>query len=119
MNRPPDDDLRRMFAEARRADEEKAPAFRGVLDRGIARRSAKHPRIAWSLVAAAAIVVVISIWSLHRSPKIPPGRIETWKPPTEFLLAASTTKLFDAMPTLANPVPDYSPLLAKEKGRKS
>lgn len=120
MSRPSDDDLRRIFAAARRADEEQAPAFRRVLERGAAHRPAKPARIARALVAAAgAAVIVIAVWSRHRAPEIAVARVETWTPPTQFLLEASFTKLFDTMPTLANPVPDYSPLLTKEKGRKS
>jgi hypothetical protein len=120
MNRPPDDDLRGLFDEARRADEEKAPPFRRVLERGSARRFATPRRIGRALaVGAASILIVISARMLHRSPPIPVGRIETWKPPTDFLLEAAFTELFDTIPELPKPVPDYSLLLAKEKGDKS
>lgn len=123
MNRPDDDDLRGLFERARRADEEKAPPFRRVLGRGETRR---HSRPVWigrafavAATAVTVIVVVISARSLHRPQEIPQARIETWKAPTDFLLEASSTELFDSLPTLSNPVPDYSPLLTNEKGSKS
>jgi hypothetical protein len=121
MNRP-DDDLRRLFEETRRSDEEKAPPFRRVLERDLSRR----PSPGWTvrvLAAAAAavmvIAVVISARSLHRPQEISQARIETWKAPTDFLLEPSFTELFDSVPTLSNPVPDYSALLTKRKGNKS
>ena len=72
---------------------------------------------------AAAVVVVIGVRGLRRPPEIPPARIEarieTWKAPTDFLLEPSFTEPLNAVPTLAEPVPDYSSLLAESKGRKS
>jgi len=119
VSRRPDEDLRGLFAAARRADEEKAPPFRRVLEGGAGRRFAQPRWIGWACaVACGAVAVAISTWSLHRPPEIPPGRIEAWTPPTEFLLDASFTELFDTVPTLLKPVPDYSPLLAQEKGTK-
>ena len=127
MNGPPDDDLRRLFAELRRTDEANAPTFRRLLEGGARRRFAAHRRSGWTfatgLAAAATIVAVaLSTWSLHRPPR-PPGpssdRIETWRPATEFLLDASFTDLLDTVPALPQPVPDYSSLLTREKGPRS
>lgn len=122
MNRRDDDDLRGLFDEARRADEKKAPPFRRVLGRDVSRR----PSSGWTgriLAAAAAgvtaIVVVVAARSLQRPQEIPTARIETWTPPTDFLLEGSFTELFDTLPALSKPVPDYSPLLTNEKGSKS
>ena len=122
MSQPPDDDLRGLFEEARRADEGKAPPFRRVLERGAARRSAS-PRfgraLAVAAAAVAAIVVVISAPGFRRPRETASGRIETWRPPTDFLLETSSSELFHTIPALPDPPPDYSTLLAKEKGSTS
>jgi len=121
MSRPPnDDELRGLFREARRADEEAAPPFRRVLQRRPTLRFAGSGRTGRAFaVAAAAVVIVIAAMTLRRSPEIPADRIETWKPPTDFLREGAFTELFDTTPTLPEPVPDYSLLLANEKGDKS
>lgn len=122
MNRPDDGDLREIFERARRDDEANAPPFRRLLERDVSRR----PSSSWTgrvLAAAAAgvtaIVVVVAALSLHRPQEKPSARIEAWKPPTDFLLEGSATELFDTLPTLSRPVPDYSPLLENEKGSQS
>lgn len=119
MNRPPDDDLHALFDEARRADEEGAPPFRRVLEPQVARKFAR-PR--WMgrpfAAAAAAVVVAILVRTFHRLPETPRPGVETWKPPTDFLLEASFTNSLDETPMLPEPVPDYSRLLEKEKGSK-
>jgi hypothetical protein len=121
MREPRDDEIRRLFEEARRNDEAKAPAFRRVLDRDASRRHA--PRwIGRALAAAAAVIVLtLAVRLLRPTPEAPTVRIEEWKPATDVLLEASFTDLFDVTPVLPEPVPDYAPLLAKqkEKGTKS
>jgi hypothetical protein len=120
MNRAPDDDLRELFDEARRADEQKAPPFRRILQSRAPAAFAPSRRIARALaVAAAATAVVILARSPRRPPGAPPDHIESWKAPTDFLLGASFTALFDTVPNLTPPVPDYSPLLEEEKGSTS
>ncbi|HEY0780827.1 MAG TPA: hypothetical protein VGE98_00115 [Thermoanaerobaculia bacterium] len=118
MTQRSDDDLRARFAALRRADEAGAPPFLRVLA-GRPRRSAARPRrTAWSLALGAAAVAALAIspWLLRRSPEVSPGRIETWKPATGFLLDTPSSALYDTLPTLPQPVPDYSPLLNGEKG---
>jgi len=120
MSRPPnDDELRGLFREARRADEEAAPPFRRVLQRRPTLRFAGSGWIGRAFAVAAAVVLAIAAVTLRRSPEIPADRIETWKPPTDFLREGAFTELFDTTPTLPEPVPDYSLLLANEKGDKS
>ena len=124
MREPRDDEIRRLFEEARRNDEANAPPFRRVLERDASRRHA--PRwigraIATAAAAAAVVVLTLAVRLLRPTPEAPTARIEEWKPATDVLLEASFTDLFDATPVLPEPVPDYAPLLAKqkEKGTKS
>ena len=122
MKPPDDDDLRGLFDEARRADEGKAPPFRRFLERDVPRRASSGWTgrvLAVAATAVTAIVVVLSAGSLHRPQETPQARIETWRAPTDFLLEASSMELFSTTPALSKPVPDYSPLLANEKGSKS
>jgi hypothetical protein len=119
VNRP-DDDLKKLFEEARRESEGAAPPFRRVVERRPARSPVIPRPIRLALAGAAAVVVVvIGVRSFRRPPEIPLARIETWRAPTDFLLEPSFTDPFNTLPTLAAPVPDYSSLLAETKGRKS
>ncbi|MCM3874868.1 MAG: hypothetical protein NEA02_00465 [Thermoanaerobaculia bacterium] len=109
-----DEDLRRLFEERRISDEEKAPPFRMLLTRG---RSG--PRLApigpARLVAAAAAILAVAV-SLSLFRRQPAVRVGDWKAPTDFLLEAPYPGLLDSTPTLPEAVPDYSLLLATEKG---
>lgn len=114
-----------MHDEARRADEKGAPSFRDVLEVEAPVRAAPF-WIGRAVAAAAAMVVLAASLRLaHRAPETRLVRIETWKPPTDFLLGVSFTDLFDTTPALPPDVPDYAPLLtreeekANEKGKKS
>ena len=82
---------------------------------------AKRSRIGWGLaVAAGAVAFAISTWTLREMQPRPMqfGRIEEWKPATEFLLKVSSSAVFDTLPALPQPVPDYSPVLTQEKGSR-
>jgi hypothetical protein len=110
-----DDDLRRLFDEARRADEEKAPPFRIVLGRPGSR--ARVERIPLGILAAAAAILAFAVsLALFRPEPPAPIRIADWRSPTDFLLAPPYPDLFGSPPSLPEPVPDYSPLLASQKG---
>jgi hypothetical protein len=114
-----DEDLRRLLEERRTTNEEQAPPFRKLLERG--RSGARPARIGPAglvTAAAATLALAVSLALLHRRPQ-PATRIEDWKAPTDFLLEASYPDLLDTTPVLPEAVPDYSPLLAKEKGSKS
>jgi hypothetical protein len=120
MSQRPDDDLRALFAESRRAEEETAPSFRRVLGRSSPARPSGGRWVVRTLAAAAAVIVAVaSIRSVRRSPETSPARIETWAPPTDFLREPPFAGLLDTTPTLPESVPDYSPLLTKEKGIRS
>jgi hypothetical protein len=112
-----DEDLRRLFEERRTSGEEKAPPFRGFLERG--RSDGTRPariRLAGLVTAAAAILALaVSLTLFHRRPPLAIP-IEEWKAPTDFLLEASYPDLLDTMPAPPEAVPDYSLLLATEKG---
>lgn len=111
-----DEDLRRLFEERRTTDEEKAPPFRKLLERG--RSGARRARIGPAgLVTAAAATVALagSLALLHRRPQ-PAISIEEWRAPTDFLLDASYPNVLDTTPAPPEAVPDYSLLLATEKG---
>jgi hypothetical protein len=110
-----DDDLRRLFEERRTADEGKAPPFRKLLGRG--RSGARPARIGpagLATAAAATLALAVSLALFHRSPQ-PAISIEEWKAPTDFLLDFSYPSLLDTIPA-PEAVPDYSLLLATEKG---
>jgi len=122
VSRDPDDDLRRLLGEARQKDERAAPPFRRILELHRAARPGTPRRIRWIVVATVGAAIVAGVLSTHRLPsrsEASLGRIEAWRPPTAFLLETSFRGLFDTTPTLARPVPDYSPLLAREKGNRS
>jgi hypothetical protein len=110
-----DEDLRGLFEERRTLDEEKAPQFRKVLERG---RSGARPAgigpVRLVTAAAAIVALAVSVALLQRPQ--PAIRIEDWKAPTDFLLEAPYPDLLDTMPALPEAVPDYSRLLATEKG---
>lgn len=114
-----DDDLGPLFEKARRRDEKGAPSFRRVLDRVRAPHAAPL-RIGRAAAAAFALVVLaISLKIGLRARETRPNRIEAWKPPTDFLLEASFTELFDTTPLMPDAVPDYAPLLAREKQKEN
>ena len=119
----PDDDLRQLFLEEKRTDEERAPSFERVLARAPSGRfsgSRRNPRVLAAAAAAAAVVAAaIFVPSLRRTPEAPPARIETWKAPTDFLLERTSPEVFETIPALSSPPPDYAPLLDREKGSKS
>ena len=111
-----DEDLRRLFEKRRTVDEEKAPPFRKLLERG--RSGARPARIGPAglvTAAAAALALAVSLALLHRTPP-PAVRIEDWRAPTDFLLDVSYPNLLDTTPVPPEAVPDYSLLLATEKG---
>ncbi len=124
MSRDPDDELRRLYGALRQADEESAPPFRRVLERGAGRPIAEPRRFSrpWTTgiatIGAAALFAtfLFSTWNLHRPSTIPTASIETWQPATDFLLDPSFDDLLDTVPELPRPVPDYSTLLTEEKG---
>ncbi|MGZ5380640.1 MAG: hypothetical protein ACXWFQ_02160 [Thermoanaerobaculia bacterium] len=113
-----DEDLRRLFEERWTSAEEKAPPFRKLLERG--RSDARPARVGpvRFVAAAAAILALAASVALFRRPQ-PAIPIEDWKAPTDFLLEAPYPDLLDTKPALLEAVPDYSPLLATEKGTTS
>jgi len=114
-----DEDLRRLFGERRASDEEKAPPFRNVLERGRSgARATRMGRARLIMAAAAVLIFAVSLALFHRRPQ-PEIRIGDWRAPTDFLLEASYPDLFDTTPALLEAVPDYAPLLANEKGKTS
>lgn len=113
-----DEDLRQLFEERRTSREEKAPPFRKVLERGGS--AARLNRIgAGRLVMAAAAIVALAVSLTLLRRTSPDIRIGDWKAPTDFLLEASYPDLLDTTPALLEAVPDYSSLLATEKGTTS
>ena len=113
-----DEDLRRLFEKRRISGEEMAPPFRKLLERE--RSGARAARIGTArLVAAGAAIlaVAVSLALFHRGPQL--TGIGEWKAPTDFLLEVSYPDLLDTSPVLLEAVPDYSLLLATEKGSTS
>ena len=101
MNEFHDDELRSRFAELRAADERDAPEFHAVLDRANhrpirldARTRRWLPRIAWSLAAAAAIVLAIGITRESRQRRaFVPVTLSIWTSPTASLLRTPGSEL--------------------------
>ena len=111
-----DDDLRRLYAERRRADEAAAPPFRRILGRPPRRAPGRLGR---ALAAAAALVVLaVGARLLTRAPEPPPAEVGNWAAPTDFLLDSPYPGLTDTTPRLVEPVPDYSLLLRDESPSK-
>ena len=108
-----DRELARLFRESRLADEAWAPGFRQILARAPGdARSARRPylfaAVALALVAA---VTLVGALLLRRPPAADLGRaiaLEDWRPSTDALLRMPDQELFDSLPELPGPVPDYS-----------
>jgi hypothetical protein len=112
-----DKDLQRLFEERRTSAEENAPPFRKLLERGRSRaRTSRAGPVRFVAAAAAILALAVSV-VLFRRPQ-PAILIEDWKAPTDFLLESPYPDLLVTRPAPLEAVPDYSPLLATEKGTK-
>ena len=115
MRREDDSDreLARMFREVRREDEASAPGFRQILARGRAdRHSSRRPRLLVAAAVALSAIVLIGVLLSRRppAPEAPEGSIALgdWRAATDVLLRTPGGDLFDSVPILPAPIPDYS-----------
>ena len=85
-----DDQLRNAFAELRRAETARIPAFRIHGRRG--RRP--HMRLAFAVV----LLIVLAVVMIPRRP--PQPSISAWRAPTDFLLQTPGRELLTSVPDL-------------------
>jgi hypothetical protein len=101
---PEDDrDLRDLFAELRRREQQAAPSFPRVWAAAQARREPR-PRLRFAL-AAAAIVALLLGWPRSKPVRAPdaPSAVARWRSPTAFLLATPGRELLSTIPALGAP----------------
>ncbi len=104
-----DPQLRRLFADQRRTDAPRAPAFEAVTARDDAR-----PAFSWlrPAVALAVVAVMLAVFAWDRQPQEQlVASVLDWESPTDFLLESPTAELSDATSSIAQIVPH----LATEK----
>lgn len=97
-----DDDLRRAFAELRRADSEGAPAYEAVMARRRAdqRRMSLVPLLGTTLAAGVLLASLVTGLAMRRTaaPSPAPLAIEEWTAPTDFLLQTPGSDILDSVP---------------------
>jgi hypothetical protein len=84
-----DDQLRDAFAELRRAETARVPAFR-IRDR--------RPKPYLRLAFAALLLIVLAVVMIPRRP--PQPSISAWRAPTDFLLQTPGRELLSSVPDL-------------------
>lgn len=113
-----DSDLRRLFREAREADEASAPAFEKI--RRAVPRHATDRQWRWGLVAlpaAAALALAVTLLFRQAGPEKPGEAVRTeanvptldeWTAPTDFLLETPGSELLGSTPHIGEAIPDLS-----------
>jgi hypothetical protein len=102
---PDDELLRSAFDSLRRADRERVPSFRSVLQRP---RQRSRPFGLALAACALLLVIAASIVLLRRPQTTAVANIDlTWRGPTDFLLDTPGRELGRDLPRIAAPVPNY------------
>lgn len=115
-----DSDLRRLFEEAREADEASAPDFRRTRHRAAeGQATSRRPR--WGLIAlpaAAALAVGLGLLLAGRGsdmpsreavpPEVSALTLDEWTAPTDFLLETPGRELLGSFPPIGASIPDVS-----------
>ena len=115
-----DSDLRKLFQEAREADEASATDFQRIRRRP-AEGQARSPRFRWGLIAlpaAAALAVGLGLLVAGRGSD-PPSReavpsevsaltLDEWTAPTDFLLETPGRELLGSFPPIGARIPELS-----------
>jgi hypothetical protein len=115
-----DNELRRQFAELRKADKDRAPAF-GQIYRGARARASqrKTPHVRPLVLAAAAIVVIAALslaYGRSTTPSTTTPAIATWRAPTDVLLQTPGSELLGVMPALSKSILDEMIPVPSNKG---
>jgi hypothetical protein len=101
-------ELRKNFERLRDADREHAPTF-AQIHRRARRRLRVAPRLRPLTIAAAAAVLIVTVWMARARtfshPETAPA-IATWRAPTDVLLDTPGSELLGAMPALSSSVLD-------------
>jgi hypothetical protein len=115
-----DNELRRQFAELRKADKDRAPAFAQIYGRARARASLRRtPRPRPLLLAAAAVVVIVALslaYGRSTTPSTTTPAIATWRAPTDILLQTPGSELLGVMPALSKSILDEMIPVPSNKG---
>jgi hypothetical protein len=121
--------LRRLFQEAREADEASAPRFGAVPRRRIPIYRRWREYATASVVAALALVVALFV--RPQAPEGPPSNavpvetnvltFERWTAPTDFLLETPGRELLSSTPAIGLDIPELSVLesLSNPKGTRT
>jgi hypothetical protein len=116
---PHETELRRLFAEREQRDEAASPSYAQLTNRSTRARAERGWRASapWAPWAAATLLLLALgmgiVWKVRsgadpsRFPAYDLPTFETWKPPTDFLLAVPGGELLDSTP--AFPDPDLIP----------
>lgn len=110
-----DREISRLFEEQRQADEASAPAFRELLARPHARRTAPAWRILRPAVAVASVLVVVAAALFLNRPRARESEflaagsaLAAWKAPTDSLLQTPGSELTSQLPVLVSPASETS-----------
>ena len=118
-----DSDLRKLFREAREADESSAPDFRRIRQRGAGGHVTPR-RLRWGLIAlpaATALAVGLGLLMAGRGSDAPsreavPSEVseasaltlDDWTAPTDFLLETPGRELLGSIPPIGADIPEVS-----------
>ncbi|MGE0439702.1 MAG: hypothetical protein AB7L66_00390 [Gemmatimonadales bacterium] len=95
-----DDDLRELFAEARRRDSAWIPSFERVRG-GTARRPAGR-RIGWLAALAVTASAVAGVVWYERQPAVPAAATVDLRMPTDFLLDVLGAETLETVPSIGS-----------------
>ena len=101
-----DNELRRRFTELREADRNRAPGFAYTFGRARARNLRRTPRLRPLVIAAAVVVVALSLAYGRSVSRSEAPAIATWRAPTDVLLQTPGSELLSEMPALGASVLD-------------
>jgi hypothetical protein len=107
-----DEDLRRAFAELRRADAQGAPSYEAVMARAARPRPAALAPVLASALGVGAVIAALAVglairWTPPPSPS--PVAMAAWTAPTDFLLRTPGSEILGSVPRFGLPRPVTAP----------
>jgi hypothetical protein len=118
-----DEEMRARFDSLRRVDEQRAPAFRAILDRPVRAASAGTPfrarwRLAVALSLAAGVVLVAGLVRVSRRRDFVAQPLSTWTSPTASLLRTQGAASFATSPLLPSVLDNLTVTTLQRRGRR-